>query len=105
MKNFLSFLLLSAATSKAALRGLEEDVPFELHAGKCLNASDAWALLPESQRINQVNFENFEAFCGFGGSCFGDDEGCCRFANGQTIECDTDREFNHANVRTLMLII
>ena len=83
---------------EGSLRNMQEEVPFELHEGKCMLAEDAWDMLPPEQRANQQGFENFNAFCGYGGSCFGDAEGCCRFANGLLIECDVDREFYHALV-------
>jgi hypothetical protein len=105
MKLIFSLRFLAVASASAQnLRKLQDDPPFELHIGKCLTATEAWDQLRESTRADYPNgVSEFNLECGVGGSCMDGEEGCCRFTNGLTIECDGDRDFSQANVRRFHL--
>jgi hypothetical protein len=104
MKLSLSLSVLAVAAAQN-LRKLQDGPPppFELHIGSCSTATETWDKMPQSTRDNYDGESDFNLICGAGGSCMDGEEGCCRFHNLKTIECDRDRDFSQARVRIFHL--
>jgi hypothetical protein len=93
-------LLICAATASVAMAQLEE-----VHAGKCGTPREAWESLTAQEQADQVTFQDFVLFCGVQGSCMNGEVGCCRYANGQALECDLENKFIYALVSIHLIIV
>jgi hypothetical protein len=99
MKLSLSVILCAATTSVSMagnLRRLEEDKLYERNPGSCLTPDQAQSYLVGLTITGQIDItlEQLTSKCSDGGSCMNGDPGCCRLANGPTIECDTENKFD-----------